>query len=282
MQRTRGRPDLRIGLIDGPVAFGHPDIEGGNLREIPGKNGATCARADSLACRHGTFVAGILAAKRGSGAPSICPGCTLLVRPIFAETSSVDGQIPAASAAELAEAIGDCVEAGARVINLSLSLAHPSIKADRMLEAALHRAVRSGVIVVAAAGNQGTLGSSAITRHQWVIPVVACDRHGRPMNGSNLGASIGRNGLSAPGHDITSIGAEGRPVSFAGTSAAVPFVVGAVALLWSEFPSANAPRIKSAVTRTAVGSRTSVVPPRLDAMAAFENLSSSRTRRLAA
>ena len=50
--------------------------------------------------------------------------------------------------------------------------------------------------MVAAAGNQGTLGSSAITRHPWVIPVVACDLRGRPMNESNLGSSIGRRGLT--------------------------------------------------------------------------------------
>jgi hypothetical protein len=61
---------------------------------------------------------------------------------------------------------------------------------------------------VAAAGNQGTLGSTAITRHLWVIPVVAYDLQGRPMDQSNLGSSIGRRGLGAPGDRITSLGAE--------------------------------------------------------------------------
>ena len=109
--------------------------------------------------------------------------------------------------------------------------------------------MKRGVIVVAAAGNQGTLGSSAITRHPWVIPVVACDLRGRPTNESNLGSSIGRRGLGAPGDGITSLGAEGQPVTFGGTSVAVPFVTGAIALLWSEFPAASAAQIKLAVTQ---------------------------------
>ena len=39
----------------------------------------------------------------------------------------------------------------------------------------MNHAAHRGVITVAAAGNQGTVGSSAITRHPWVIPVAACD-----------------------------------------------------------------------------------------------------------
>ena len=92
------------------------------------------------------------------------------------------------------------------------------------------------MIVVAAAGNQGALGSSAITRHPWVIPVVACDDRGRPTNESNLGGSIGRRGLSALGAGVTSLAAEGEPLTLGGTSVAAPFVTGAIALLWSDFP----------------------------------------------
>ena len=180
MERTSGSAEVQIGLIDGPVATQHPDLAGEHFREIPGSNGATCARADSTACLHGTFVAGILSAKRNSPAPAICPGCTLLVRPIFAEVTSGREQMPSATPNELAAAIVECIDAGARVINLSLALAQPSTKGQQSLVEALNQAVRTGVIVVAAAGNQGTIGGSAITHHPWVIPVVACDARGRP------------------------------------------------------------------------------------------------------
>ena len=39
-----------------------------------------------------------------------------------------------------------------------------------------------------------------------LIPVAACDLQGRPLNESNLGSSIGRRGLMAPGVAITSLG----------------------------------------------------------------------------
>lgn len=280
MERTEGNPEVKIGLIDGPVATQHADLACESLHEIPGNNGATCTQANSAACLHGTFVAGILSAKRNSLAPAICPNCTVLIRPIFSETTSGREHMPSATPQELAAAILACIDAGARVINLSLALAQPSTKGEQVLEAALNHAVKRGVIVVAAAGNQGTLGSSAITRHPWVIPVVACDLRGRPMNESNLGSSIGRGGLRAPGDSITSLGSEGQSLTLGGTSVAVPFVTGAIALLWSEFLAATAAEVKLAITHSYGRRQASVTPPLLDASAAFEVLKANEMRRV--
>src|SRR5260370_798008 len=91
MERTSGRPETKVALIDGPVALGHDDLAVDHIQEIPGKLGGGCARADSAACQHGTFVAGILFAKRGAAGPAICPGCSLLLRPIFTEAGSARG-----------------------------------------------------------------------------------------------------------------------------------------------------------------------------------------------
>lgn len=277
MEITRGRPEIIIGLIDGPVFMKHPDIAGENISAISGKSGA-CSQASSAACMHGTFVAGILSAKRGSAAPAICPNCTLLVRPIFSETVQEGGQMPSATPEELATAIIETVDAGARVMNLSIALAHPSSRGELKLEEALDYAAKRGVITVAASGNQGTIGSSAITRHPWIIPVVACDLQGRPVNLSNLGSSIGRHGLCAPGDAVTSLGAEGKPLALGGTSIAAPFVTGAIALLWSVFPSATAAEIKLAVTRSIGLQRTSVVPPLLNAWAAYQVIAKTYLR----
>ena len=278
MERTNGSPEVKIGLIDGLVYTQHTDLAGEHLHELPGNNGAICAQANSTACLHGTFIAGILSAKRNSPAPAICPNCTLLIRPIFTDTTSGREHMPSATPLELAVAIIECIEAGARVINLSLALAQPSTKGEHALEEALNQAIRRGVIVVAAAGNQGTLGSSAITRHPWVIPVVACDLRGRPVNELNLGNSIGRRGLSAPGDAITSLGSDGQSLTFGGTSVAVPFVTGAIALLWSEFPAATAAQIKLAITQPTTLRRASVVPPLLNATASYQILLTANVR----
>ncbi|MGH9433149.1 MAG: S8 family serine peptidase [Terriglobia bacterium] len=281
MERTGGRPEITVALIDGPIAIGHPDLAHAAIRELPGKLKGRCARADTVACMHGTFVAGILSGRRGSVAPAICPGCTLMLRPIFAEAAEGNGQMPSATPEELAEAIIDSVNAGARVINLSSALIQPSPKGESKLEDALNYAARHGAITVAAAGNQGTVGSSAITRHSWVIPVAACNMEGRPLRESNLGSSIGRRGLSAPGEGVTSLGADGKPHTFGGTSASAPFVTGAIALLWSEFPEAGAAEVKLAITRCSRQLRNTLVPPVLDAWAAYQVMASGHNGRKA-
>jgi subtilisin family serine protease len=272
MERTSGSPEVTIGLIDGPVAKTHPALASAYLREIPGHNGAACTQPSSVACVHGTFVTGILCAKRGSAAPAICPNCTLLIHPIFSETAALDPQLPSAKPEILARAILACVDAGARVINLSLALALPTTNGEQALEQALDQTVKRGVLVVAAAGNQGKLGSTAITRHPWVLPVAACTLEGRPMQNSNFGRSIGSRGVSAPGDRVTSLGAEGQPLTVGGTSAAAPFVTGAIALLWSAFPAATAADIRQAIHQAHHGRRATVIPPVLNAWAAYHAL----------
>jgi subtilisin family serine protease len=266
-----------VGLIDGPVAANHTDLATESIRSLSPQGARSSEHAAGAAGAHGTYVAGILAANRNSVAPAICPGCTVLVRPIFLEPPSGNADSPSASPGELANAIVDCVEAGTRVLNLSVALATPSPNREPKLEQALDHAAARGTIVVAAAGNQGTLGGSPITRHHWVIPVAACDAAGRPMATSNLGSSIARQGLRAPGDAVTSLGINGQPFTSGGTSAAAPFVTGAIALVWSMFPQASTAEIKSAVVRADLR-RASVVPPLLDAWAAYTLIFNRRAR----
>ncbi|MEA2455701.1 MAG: hypothetical protein QOI45_1963 [Thermoleophilaceae bacterium] len=267
-ERSSGAGSVGIGLVDGPVASDHPDFAGASIRPVAGR-GAACQRSGSGACAHGTFVAGILVARRGSPAPSICPGCTLLVRPIFWETADTS-RPPTATPEEVAQAIFECVDAGARIVNLSAATGEPTTRSERALTQALDHAAARGALVVAAAGNQGTLGSSAITRHPGVIPVVAYDRAGRPLEQSNLGSSPGRRGLGAPGDAIVSLTSSGPPVTHGGTSFAAAFVTGAIALLWSLFATVDAGRLRWALAQGP--GRRSVVPPLLDAERAYATL----------
>jgi len=275
MQRTEGSVELAVGLIDGPVALDHPWLAPARVVSLDG-SAVPCDAG--MACRHGTGVAGILFARRGSSAPALCPGCTLMVRPIFGREANGSGP-GLAHPNELASAIAACVQAGARVINLSAAMAGNGVRDTHVLHAALDLCARRGTLVVAAAGNRGGVGGSLITSHPWVIPVCACDAHGRPQAYSTHGMSIGRQGLGAPGDAIASLAPGGKAARIDGTSAAAAFVTGAIALLWSLFPEASAGRIKSAVAGPP-GRRRSIVPPLLDAEAAWlalarEQLSSS-------
>lgn len=271
MALAAGRPEVVIGLIDGPVRTDHPDLARESIREIPGRD-ARCSDRGSAACFHGTFVAGILAARRGGVAPALCPGCTLVTRPIFAETDGPSVRLPAATPQELAAAISECMNAGARVLNLSAALAHASPRDERDLQAVLDHACRRDVVVVAATGNQALMGGSVITRHRWVIPVVAYSRNGRLLTQSNLGAAIGRHGLGGPGEAVTSLSPTGGSATSGGTSVAAPFVTGTVGLLLSVFPRATGAEVRTALTQSASSRRRTVVPPLFDASAAHHML----------
>jgi subtilisin family serine protease len=273
MNRNSGLQQIKIGLIDGPVITNHSALVHENIFELTGGISANCSRNDSVACSHGTFIAGILKAKRNSEAPALCPDCTLLIRPVFSESQvSRKDFTPFTTPKELSKAIIDCINANANIINLSLALASPSSNKEHELEEALNYAARRGVIIVAAAGNQGKVGSTAITRHSWVIPVIACNNLGQPLDMSNLSSSIGRKGLSAPGENIKSLGTINDTAIFSGTSVAVPFITGIVALLWSEFPGIPASEIRQAMNIT--NNRRSIIPPLANAMQSYQYLSS--------
>ena len=96
------------------------------------------------------------------------------------------------------------------------------------------------------------------------------------MGISNLGASIGRCGLGAPGEAVTSLGVT-DPLTIGGTSAATPFVTGAVALIWSEFSAATGAEVRSALIQALAARRTTIVPPLLNAWAGYQLMAKGRS-----
>jgi subtilisin family serine protease len=86
----------------------------------------------------------------------------------------------------------------------------------------------------------------------------------------------------APGEAITSLGTRGEPVTSSGTSIAAPFVTGTAALLWSVFPTATAAEIKRAILQADAIPRKAIVPPLLNAWAAYRAMASTQFRRATA
>jgi subtilisin family serine protease len=282
MNISSGNPHIKIGLIDGPIELNHPAFQGSRIRAIKVSQIAACKNASSLACRHGTFIAGILSAKRGSPAAAICPGCTLLLRPVFIDETlgtnnkgiNSDIIFPSTTPEELSDSIIEVVDAGAHVINLSLSLSTSSLMKYPILQEAYDYARHRHTIIVAAAGNQGNLGASSLINNHWVIPVAACDEKGVLDPISNFGQSVGIRGLMAPGINLTSTSSGGGYLQMSGTSLAAPFVTGAIALLWSIFPKARAADIIQAIRPVAssYGHNKSIIPPLVNIESAYQTI----------
>ncbi|MFD8007563.1 S8 family peptidase [Streptomyces mirabilis] len=264
-----GDPRVVVAVVDGPADLGHLELADARIRTLPGAP-AVCGIARSTACRHGTAVLGILAARRGSAAPALCPGCTLLLRPVFCEAPP-GGSCPVLTPDGLATAVVDAVEAGAWIVNLSLGVDGHALARSRPLDDAFDHARTRGVLVVVAAGNHGHVGPAPLLTHPWALPVTACDPLGGPLPGANLGIGIGRSGLRAPGLRVLTTAPGGGYQPFSGTSAAAPFVTGTAALLWSTAPDLPAARIRAALCLPGTARR-SIVPPLLNASASLRAL----------
>jgi len=168
-------PSISIGLIDGPADLTHPAFSGSSMRTVRSNQVAACRDSCSEACSHGTAIAGILCAKRGSPAPAICRSCRFLFHPIFPECPPGAGGLASATPEELSRAIMETVDAGARITNLSLAVIPAGRATYRELEEACDYAARPSVILVVAAGNQGRIGFLPLLNHPWAAPVASCD-----------------------------------------------------------------------------------------------------------
>ncbi|MBL7076444.1 MAG: S8 family serine peptidase [Kiritimatiellae bacterium] len=185
--------------------------------------------------RHGTAVASIITG--GGKVPGVAPGADLLAVRVMGD----DG---VGNTFTLAQGVMDAVDRGARVINMSLGSGGDA----PVLGQAIAYAQERGAVIVAAAGNNGSDGVLYPARYAGVLAVGAVDADGRQMYFSNRGERLD---LVAPGLGVTAAGIDGEAIAFSGTSAATPFVAGAVAGVWSESPNMDGRDVAELLVRYA-------------------------------
>ncbi len=169
---------------------------------------------------HGTAVASLIA---GSGTVmGLAPGAKLLSYPVLNQGGEGD-------AFTLAQAIVSATDAGARIINVCLGTRGDS----HILAQAVDYAVAQGAVVVAAAGNDAVAGVLYPARYDGVVAVAAVDATPQHVYFSNRGTEID---IAAPGVGVRAAGEGEETVAFSGTSAAAPFVSGALAVVMSQEP----------------------------------------------
>lgn len=227
--RTHGSPQVRIAILDGPTDLSHPVFRSSRIKDF---RGAISPRlGSSSAAAHGTAVASLIFGQPGTELQGIAPGCEGLLIPIF--SYGENGRVIPCSQLELARAILLAVTAGAHLINISGGQLFVADAVDPLLEHAVDECRRLGVLIVAAAGNDGCNCSHLPSAFPWVLAVGATDARGIPIPESNWGEDYKNHGIVAPGKDLPAALPGGAIGSLTGTSAATPLVTGVAALLLS-------------------------------------------------
>lgn len=212
-QRWSSGENVSVALIDTGVDAAHPDLAGrvGEQRDFVAGEESEPGRD-----RHGTEVAGIIAAvaNNGLGIVGVAPSVNLLS--YRACWPIGDGASRATcNSFTLAQALAAAIRARARVINLSLGGPR-----DPLLAELLEHAIAHGTIIVGAvAPNAETQGFPIST-----AGVIAVDSSGKAHR------SV-RSALRAPGDEILTLEPGGSYDYASGSSLATAHVTGAIALL---------------------------------------------------
>lgn len=214
-----------VAVIDTGVDLAHPDLVHNLLPGGYNFGDGNDRPQDVLG--HGTKVAGIIAARQNNsiGVSGLAPEAAILPIKI-----NVAGQ-NSFSSDQLAKAIAYAVDQGAKIINLSLTVDEQTQTVQEAIQAALNR----GVMVVAAAGNNGGPVEFPATM-PGVFAVAATDQSRRLASQSNFGPEIL---VAAPGVNVlsTSLGGGFGASIPGGTSFAAPVVTAAIADLLSINPA---------------------------------------------
>ncbi|MFI7598548.1 S8 family serine peptidase [Actinoplanes sp. NPDC049681] len=233
--RTRGRGGVVVAVVDTGVKA-LPDFSGRLLTGHDFVNDDSNATDDN---GHGTMAAGVIAAagNNGTGIAGICWFCKIL--PVKVLNSQGLGTYSA-----IAEGIRWAADNGADIINLSLGGADDS----RVLRDAVAYATGKGVVVLAAAGNEG----SAAPHYPAAIPAAIAVGASTPGDAryswSNYGSSWVD--IAAPGCNPAQ-GMNGVVGTFCGTSSATPFAAGVAALLASTTPAPTSATIRATLISSA-------------------------------
>lgn len=222
---TRGE-GVRVAVIDSGVDTTHPELAGVVVGRYNATDGTT-STVDNAG--HGTSVASVIAAETsGTGMVGAASGADVLA----VKVEDAYGRI---WSDDVANGIHWAVGQGADVINLSLGSDAP----DTLTRDAVAAARAAGVVVVAAAGNDGTSALSYPAAYPGVVSVGATTADGsRRTTFSNHGSWVA---LAAPGEGVLAavpraLDPDGYDV-VAGTSFSAPLVAAEAALVRSTAPA---------------------------------------------
>ncbi len=248
-----------VAVLDTGVDYTHPDLKD---KIIKGENFVKDRKDGSKYPfdygvmddnGHGTFASGVITANYNNGIGVAGLAGSLDVKVLAVKVMNDDGE---GNIFEISEGIRYAADENADVINLSLGGEGYS----QTMANAVKYAQEKGVLVVAAAGNDGKDGSNFYpAAYSGVLTVGAVGPDESIASFSNYGEALD---LMAPGVQIYSTSIkkeaafgdeeEGYYAQFNGTSFSCPYTAGVAAVYKIIHPDASAEAIKEALIQTAV------------------------------
>jgi subtilisin family serine protease len=240
-----------VAVLDSGVQTDHPDLAGKVVASQDETGEGLTGGAD-----HATHVAGIIAAvpDNGIGVSGAAPGAELL-------DVKVLGSSGTGYSSWVASGIVWAVDHGAAVINLSLGSSCGAGDLSCLttaMEEAVQYAEGHGVLLVAAAGNNGDPNSPPSNPHynwwswpaamDWPIAVASTTSDGTRSASSTTASYVD---VAAPGEHIASTAAGSSYLYMTGTSMAAPYVSALAALVLSAHPEMTAAQLRARIVSTA-------------------------------
>ena len=248
---TSGGSGINIAVLDTGVYVDHYDLKN-SVEQCKNFTGATTVINGSCndANGHGTHVAGSALADGGSdkaGVYGVAPDADLWAYKVLGDNGSGYSDDIAAAIRHVADQA--TATRTKTVINMSLG----SAGNDSLISSAVNYAYSKGVLVVAAAGNDGPNQGSIGYPGALVNAVAVAALENVQQNGTYRVADFSSRGyastdgdyyintgdveISAPGAAIYSTWNNGGYNTISGTSMATPHVAGLAAKLWAQNPS---------------------------------------------
>lgn len=245
--RSNDGAGVKVGIIDTGIDFNHPDLKG-NIKGGINILNPSLPPQDDLG--HGTHVAGIIGARHNqAGVVGVAPAVSLYA-------IKVQNRFGGGTLGTLVRGIEWGIQNGMHILNISLST---DGRIPPILRTTIHTAIRKGILVVAAAGNNGLatgIGNNVQVpgRIPGIVTVGALDRYNRRAPFSSTGPSLV---IAAPGVNILSTYPNMRYAVLNGTSMAAPHVSGVAALIKQAYPYATPAQMVQTLCRHSID-----LPPR--------------------
>lgn len=192
---------------------------------------------------HGTSVAGLICAKKNDDRVS---GIAANVDLYVARILDANNEAPVE---RVIRAINWAMEKKVNILHMSFGTKEYSEE----LEAVIEKAYNQGILIIAAAGNDGTAAEDESTveypaAFDDVIAVGATNTENKKTSTSSSGAELD---VVAPGDQILAMGAFNGVVVEEGTSVSAAQVTGVAAVLWGKHPSMSNEFIKNLLVGSA-------------------------------